>query len=198
MSDDPIDVLPSQNSPPIPGELLDMVERARYDLVQMLEGLVAEIDGAKTMPLSNSVIVGKDDFLERLQSARSDVAAVMSQVLDDLPEELRAARWMVRERESYVARTNDKAREVIAGAKARSDELISESYIVEEAVSEANALVRNAENEARRIRLEAEDRAERRLADAESVLGQLLQDVQAARGQLHESRPSVSEVPVSE
>ena len=198
MSDDPIDVLPSQNPPPIPGELLDMVERARYDLVQMLEGLVAEIDGAKTMPLSNSVIVGKDDFLERLQSARSDVAAVMSQVLDDLPEELRAARWMVRERESYVARTNDKAREVIAGAKARSDELISESCIVEEAVSEANALVRNAENEARRIRLEAEDRAERRLADAESVLGQLLQDVQAARGQLHESRPSVSEVPVSE
>lgn len=175
-----------------------MLERARYDLVQVLEGLISEVGGSRTVPLSNSVVVGKDDFLEQLQSAKSGLLTTLNRVLDDLPEELRAARWMVRERESYVARTNEKAREVVAKAKQRSQELISESYIVEEAVAEANALVRNAENEARRIRLEAEDKAERRLADAETILGELLQDIRAARSELHETLPAAPEAPVSE
>lgn len=187
-----------QPPPPVPGALLDMLERARYDLVEVLESLIAEVEGSRTVPLSNSVVVGKDDFLGELRNAKAGVLNILGQVLDDLPEELRAARWMVRERESYVARTNEKAREVIAKAKQRSQELTSESYIVEEAVAEANALVRNAENEAKRIRLEAEDRAERRLADAETVLGELLQDIRAARSELHRSRPAAPEVPVSE
>ena len=187
-----------QSPPPIPGALLDMLEQARYDLAQVLEKIIAEVDGARTIPLSNSVTIGKDDFLEQLQGARADIVTTFTQVLEDLPEELRAARWMVRERESYVARTNEKARDVIARAKGRSDELIAESYIVDEAVTEANTLVRNAENEARCIRLEAEDRAEGRLADAETILGELLQDVRAARSQLHQSLPAAPEVPISE
>ncbi len=187
-----------QDPPPIPGALLDMLERAQYDLVQLLENLIVEVEGSRTMPLSNSVVIGKDDFLGQLQAAKSDLTAILSRVLEDLPEELRAARWMVRERESYVARTNEKAREVLAKAKQRSQELLSDSYIVDEAVGEANTLVRNAENEARRIRLEAEDRAERGLADAETILGELLQDIRAARSQLHESLPAAPEVPISE
>lgn len=189
---------PRQSPPPIPGALLDMLERARYDLAEVLESLIAEVEGSRTMPLSNSVVVGKDDFLGELSNAKGRLLEVLGGVMEDLPEELRAARWMVRERESYVARTNEKAREVIARAKQRAEELTSESYIVEEAVAEANSLVRNAENEARRIRLEAEDRAERRLADAETILGELLQDVRAARSQLHESLPAAPEVPLSE
>jgi vacuolar-type H+-ATPase subunit H len=187
-----------QGPPPIPGALLDMLERARYDLVEVLESLIAEVEGSRTMPLSNSVVVGKDDFLGELAGAKAKLLDVLGRVMEDLPEELRAARWMVRERESYVTRTNEKAREVIARAKQRAEELTSDSYIVEEAVAEANALVRNAENEARRIRLEAEDRAERRLADAETILGELLQDVRAARSQLHESLPAAPDVPLSE
>lgn len=188
----------AQDPPPIPGALLDMLERARYDLVQVLESLIVEVEGSRTMPLTNSVVIGKDDFLGQLQGAKSDLSGILGRVLEDLPEELRAARWMVRERESYVARTNEKARDVLAKAKQRSQELLSDSYIVDEAVGEANTLVRNAENEARRIRLEAEDHAERGLADAETILGELLQDIRAARSQLHESLPAAPDVPISE
>ena len=186
----------AHSPPPILGALLDMVEQARFDVVQVIDALISEVEESRTMPLSNSVVVGKDDFLGQLQGAKANLIADLGRVLEDLPEELRAARWMVRERESYVSRTNEKAREVISKAKARSDELMSESYIVEEAVAEANALIRNAENEARRIRLEAEDRAERRLADAETILGDLIEDVRSARSQLHESLPAPPEVPV--
>jgi hypothetical protein len=184
--------------PPIPGELLDMLDRARYETDTVLEGLITEVEGARTVPLSNSIVIGKDDVTQQLQAAKSNLSATIDRVVEVLPEELRAARWMVRERESYIARTNEKAREVVAGAKAKSEQLVSESYIVEEAVTEANTLVRNAETEARRIRLEAEDHAERRLGEAEQILGELLRFVRESRAELHESLPATPEPPISE
>lgn len=192
------DDIDRKEPPPIPGELLDMLDRARYETETVLEGIIGEVESARTVPLSNSVVVSKDDFLERLQAAKTNLASTVERVVAALPEELRAARWMVRERESYIARTNEKAREVVAGAKARSEELVSESYIVEEAVAEANTLVRNSENEARRIRLEAEDHAERRLGEAEQILGELLRFVRESRAELHESLPASLEPPISE
>jgi len=163
-------------APPIPGELLDTIEQ-----------LIAEIEEARPVPLSNNVRVNRDEFVARLRGLQ-----------DVLPEELRAARWMVREREKYVARTNERAREMLSKAKSRSEEMVSESHIVAEAVEEANRLVRNSEKEAERIRLEAEDYAERHLAEAETVLGELLRYVREARAELHQTRPVTPEAPLSE
>ncbi len=182
--------------PPIPGELLDMLERAEIDSSEVLEDMIGEVEAARTVPLSSSVMVSKEEFLEKLQGVKSTLNSVLDQVIAGLPEELRAARWMVRERENYIGRTNEKAREVIAKAKVRSEELVSESYIVEEAVQEANTLVRNAENESRRIRLEAEDHAERRLAEAEAILGELLRYVRESRAELHQSLPPGPDAPI--
>ena len=184
--------------PPIPGELLDMIERARYRVVDVLEDMIAEVEAARTVPLSTSVMVGKDDFRDKLQAVKDDSSRALEHVMTSLPEELRAARWMVRERESYIARTNEKAREVLTKAKNRSEEMVAESSIVAEAVEEANRLVRTAENEARRIRLEAEDHAEQRLAEAEAILGELIQYVRDARSEFHQSLPAPPDVPVSE
>ncbi|HEX9642914.1 MAG TPA: hypothetical protein VGC11_02800 [Acidimicrobiia bacterium] len=189
---------PRAQPPPIPGELLDMLERARLQVIDVIEDMIADVEAARTVPLSSSVMVSKDDFRDKLQSVKDDLSTVLDGVVGDLPEELRAARWMVRERESYIARTNEKAREVLAKARARAEDMVSESSIVAEAVEEANRLVRNSESEARRIRLEAEDYAEQRLAEAEAILGELLGYVRDARAELHESLPASPDVPVSE
>jgi cell division septum initiation protein DivIVA len=165
-----------QPVPPLPGHVLDMLEQ-----------LMIDIENARQVPLSNSVMVSQEEVLDYL-----------ARIQKELPDELRAARWMVREREAYIARTNETARGVIAEAKKRSDEMVSESYIVQEAVEEANTLVRNAESEARRIRLESEDFAERQLAEAEHVLGELLRYVREARAELHQSLPPAPEPPLSE
>ncbi len=165
-----------QPVPPLPGHVLDMLEQ-----------LMIDIENARQVPLSNSVMVSQEEVLDYL-----------ARIQKELPEELRAARWMVREREAYIARTNETARGVIAEAKKRSDEMVSESHIVQEAVEEANTLVRNAESEARRIRLESEDFAERQLAEAEHVLGELLRYVREARAELHQSLPPTPEPPLSE
>lgn len=155
------------NVPPRLGELLELVDE-----------LILAVEGARTVPLSSNVMLDRSQLLDMLYRLR-----------DELPEELRAARWMVRERESFVSRTNEKAREMLDRARERSDELVSESYIVKEAVEEANALVRRAEAEATRIRLEAEDYSEQALAETEGVLADLLGQVRQSRAELHQSRP---------
>ena len=87
---------------------------------------------------------------------------------------------------------------MLVKAKDRSEELVSESYIVAEAVEEANTLLRNSERDAERTRLEAEDVAERALAEAEAVLGELLRFVHESRAALHEPLPPADDVPISQ
>ena len=77
-------VPPDQPIPPLPGHVLDMLEK-----------LMIEIENARQVPLSNSVMVSQEEVLDDL-----------ARIQKELPEELRAARWMVREREAYIARTN--------------------------------------------------------------------------------------------
>ncbi|MFO7298734.1 MAG: hypothetical protein DIU67_000895 [Actinomycetes bacterium] len=155
------------------------------DVLDMIDDLLVHLHEAKSMPLSSNALVDRELFLDRLERIRAS-----------LPDELRAARWMVREREAFIARTNEKAREIVTKAREEADRLVSEHNIVAEAVEEANILVRRAEGEARRIRLEAEDLIEKSLQKAESTLAGLMAEIQRARAELHEARPKPPEVPL--
>ena len=155
------------------------------DILDIVDDLLVHLHEAKAMPLSNNVLIDREDFLERLERLRAI-----------LPDELRAARWMVREREAFIARTNEKARDIIDKARSEADELVSDSNIVAEAVEEANILVRRAEGDARRLRLETEDEIERKLQRLEGLLVEVMSQVHGARQELHQARPKVPEVPV--
>ena len=154
-------------------------------LQDLIDDMLAYLEEAKSMPLSTNVLIEKDVFVEMLERLRAE-----------LPDELRAARWMVREREAFIARTNERAHEIIERAKSESRRLVSESYVLAEAVEEANILVRRAEGEARRLRLEAEDEIEKQLEEIEALMAELLTRTHAAREELHRSRPAPPDVPV--
>lgn len=154
------------------------------DLQDMVDDLIVFLHEAKSVPLSGNAMVDREQFLGMLEKIRAD-----------LPDELRAARWMVREREAFIARTNEKAREIVDRSRREADQLVSESNIMAEAVEEANILVRRAEGDARRLRLETEDEIERKLQRVEMILNQLLDQIQGARDELHEARPRPPDVP---
>jgi hypothetical protein len=171
MTDEELD---RQEAVPVPPRL--------GELQELVDDLILAVEGARNVPLSSSVMLDRTQLLDMLYRLR-----------DEMPDELRAARWMVREREAFVARTNEKAREMLDRARQRSEQLVSESYIVKEAVEEANALVRRAEAEATRARLEAEDYSEQAFEQTEAVLADLLAQVRRARSDLHQARPGLGE-----
>jgi hypothetical protein len=155
------------------------------ELQDIVDDLIAHFQAAKAMPLSSNVLVDREQFLVMLERLQSE-----------LPDELRAARWMVREREAFIARTNEKAQAIIDRAKSESRRLVSDSTIVAEAVEEANILVRRAEGESRRLRLEAEDEIERSLERVENLLSELLGKIHYSREELHRARPKPPDVPL--
>ena len=155
------------------------------DILEIVDDLIVHLHEAKAMPLSSNALVDREIFLTKLETLRAS-----------LPDELRAARWMVREREAFIARTNEKAREIIGSARTEADALVSETSIVAEAVEEANILVRRAEGDARRLRLEAEDDVERKLQKVEHLLIELTTQVQGSRAEFHQARPKGPEVPL--
>jgi hypothetical protein len=154
------------------------------ELHNIIDEMMVAIQEAKALPLSGAVRVEREEFL-----------AMLEQLKATLPDELRAARWMVREREAFIARTNEKAKAVMDRAGLRAKEMISESNIIAEAVEEANVLTRRAEGEARRIRLEAEDLAEDRLEHLEVLFTNLLKQVREVRHEFHQARPAPPPVP---
>ncbi|HWB88656.1 MAG TPA: hypothetical protein VG872_05535 [Acidimicrobiia bacterium] len=155
------------------------------DMLDIVDDLIVHLHEAKAMPLSSNALVDRELFLGKLEALRAG-----------LPDELRAARWMVREREAFISRTNEKAREIIDRAREEADALVADSNIVKEAVEEANILVRRAEGDARRLRLETEDDIERSLQRLEHLLDDLTSRVQGSRAELHQARPKAPEVPI--
>ena len=136
------------------------------------------ISEAKNIPASGKVIVDREQMLQTL--------AVIE---DRLPEEMRAARWMVREREVFVARTNERVRDLVQRARQKADQMVSDTNIIAEATEEANILVRRAEDHAHRIRLEAEDYVEDRLERLETLLARVLDQIRSMRTELRQTRP---------
>lgn len=179
MNDDDFELEPEDGlaePPATVGQLQDIVEE-----------LILTVEQARSMPLSTNAVIDRHGFVDRLRHLR-----------EALPEELRTARWMVREREAFISQTNEQAQELVRRAQAKSTELVSESHVMREAVEEANILVRDAEADARRIRLESEDVAERTYEQLEVLLSKLQERVQERRAELHTARPQPPEVPISE
>jgi hypothetical protein len=174
-----------------PEIIVDATESGEYptpevdDILDIVDDLIVHLHEAKAMPLSSNALIDREMFLSRLEGLRAS-----------LPDELRAARWMVREREAFIARTNEKFREIVGRARDEADALVAESNIVAEAVEEANILVRRAEGDSRRLRLETEDDVDRKLSKLEHLLVELTAQVQSSRAEFHQARPKPPDVPI--
>jgi hypothetical protein len=142
------------------------------------------IAGARPMPLSASVMINKDEVLELLDEA-----------LERLPDELRAARWLLKERDEFLAKTRRDADDILDAARARAERMVQRTEVVKAAELRARRTIDAADEEARRLRLECEDYCDQKLASFEIVLERTLKTVGAGRTKL-QGNPLSGEVPV--
>jgi hypothetical protein len=140
-------------------------------LLQRIAGMIA---GARALPLSSSVkLDNKDEILELLREAT-----------DRLPEELRQARWMIKEREEFLAGTERRADELVEAGRSEAQRLVQRTEILKEAQAQARRTLEEARQESQRLRLEAEDYADQKLAQFEIVLERTLKTVASGRQKL--------------
>ena len=86
------------------------------------------------------------------RSSKRELIKIIENLIDLMPVELRTARWLVREQDTYLNKAREEANEILNIAKVESSRLISDSYVLQEAVIEANSLIKKAEDEAQAYR----------------------------------------------
>jgi cell division septum initiation protein DivIVA len=155
----------------------------RRDALAILAELRHLLEQARAVPLSASVLVARDEVL-----------ALVEEVMAALPDELAEARWLVREREQFLARASLEAEAILDAARKQAEALVSHTEIVRAAEHEAARIVLDAKERASRLRMQTEDFIDRRLAAVEIALEELLAATRRGRERLAQGQP----VPASE
>lgn len=139
----------------------------------LLRRAIDIIATAPNMPLSATPRIDRDEIIELLEGA-----------LSRLPDELRQARWMMKERDEFLQRTHREADEIIDAAKVQAERFVQRAEVVRAAEQRARQIMEAAEEDARRLRHETEDFLDQRLASFEILLDKLSRTVATGRRRL--------------
>jgi cell division septum initiation protein DivIVA len=143
------------------------------DLIERIDELQVILEDAKAVPLSGSAMINRDEVLE-----------LLAQLKESVPEDVRQARWLVRDRDEVLSRARKEADRIITEAAEQRDRLLSRNQIVHSAQLEAERLVSEATERCTKMRLEAEDYIDQKLASFETLLNKTLKVVERGRQQL--------------
>src|SRR5438093_12480644 len=107
--------------------------------LQQIEELVRT---AKSVPLSASVILNQQELLEILEAAQNE-----------LPEEIKQARWVVKDREELLTKARRDGEHIVTEAQEERFRLVSREEVVRSAQAEAERILEEAREMARQSRL---------------------------------------------
>jgi hypothetical protein len=147
------------------------------DLIDRIDELQVLIEEAKAVPLSSSAVINRDEFLE-----------LLAQLKEEIPDEVRQARWMSRDRDELLARARKEGDRILGDAREQRDRLLSRTEIVHAAEREAERIIEEGKDRAARMRAEAEDYIDQKLAAFEILLNKTLGTVAKGREQLRGER----------
>ena len=147
---------------------------ARRDIESDLRDLIELIANAKQMPLSNSALVPRDEVL-----------GLLEQALRSLPEEIREARWALRDREELMAAEVQKAQQLMDQVRSEAARMVDKTEIVRQSRLKAEQIISDAQMQARQMVNEHEDYLDGKLGSYEIVLERLLKTIRSGRERLN-------------
>jgi F0F1-type ATP synthase membrane subunit b/b' len=149
----------------------------------LLGRLRDQIDAARPMPLSTSVMVSREELLE-----------ILDEAIERLPDELRAARWLLKEREEFLAKVKREGDEILDQARARAERMVQRTEVVKAAETRARKIVERSQDQSRKLRNEAEDFCDQRLASFEIILERTMKMVESGRAKLQGASDASGEI----
>ena len=131
------------------------------------------IETARSVPMSASVMVNRDELIGLLEDA-----------IGALPEEIRQARWLLKEREEFLTKARREAEDIIDAGRQQAQRMVEKTEVVREANLHARRIVDDAEKTSRDLKHEAEDYIDQKLASFEVVLERTMAAVTKGRERL--------------
>ena len=143
------------------------------DVLVLIDKLDDLVHNAKPVPLTDQVRVDKEEIYDILDQMRATI-----------PEEIKQARWIVKERQEMLAEAKREAERIIKEGRDRQEQLISQEEVTRQAEREAEDIIGDAQAREREIRLGAEDYADEILGTLEVNLSKFIGAVQRGRDRL--------------
>ncbi|WP_371565544.1 ATP synthase F0 subunit B [Streptomyces canus] len=152
------------------------------DVQKKLDEIVSTVSGARSMPMSASVMVN-----------RAELLALLEEVRQALPGSLAQAQELIGDREQMVEQARQEAERIIGQAHAERGSLISDTEVARRSQAEADRILNEARQEAEEVRAEADDYVDSKLANFEVVLTKTLGSVGRGREKLLGTGPGLDE-----
>ncbi len=140
---------------------------------ELLEEAIDMVARSRPLPMSTTVKVNRDDLLDILEQAR-----------DELPEEMRAAQWLLKEKEEFLAGARRERDEIIDQGRDQVTRMIERQEVMRVAEERARQIVGEARTESRLLRRQVEDYCDQKLASFEIILEKTQKTVNAGREKL--------------
>ena len=139
------------------------------DLASRLAHLEEVIREAKSMPLSSSALVNREEVLD-----------LLTDIQESLPEEIKQARWIVKDREDLLGKARAEGERIVEQAHEEQRRMALKEEVARRAEAEAHSILEEAQDRTDAMRREAEDYVDAKLAQFEIALRKILEDTQSS------------------
>lgn len=143
------------------------------DVLVLIDKLDDLIHNAKTVPLTDTVRIEKEEIYDILDQMRASI-----------PEEIKQARWIVKERQDMLAESKREAERLIQEARDKAEEIASREEVVRIAHEQSEAILNDAEVRASEMSGGAIDYADEVFGTLEANLDKFLGAVSRSRDKL--------------
>ena len=127
------------------------------------------------MPLTDQVRIDREEIYDILDQMRATI-----------PEEIKQARWIVKERQEMLAEAKRECDRMLGEAREQAVREASQTEIVKLAERQAQDIIDESRRQARETKLEMEDWADNILSTLEVNLEKFLTAIRRGRERLHE------------
>ncbi len=143
------------------------------DVLVLIDKLDDLVHNARPVPLTDQVRVDREEIYDLLDQMRATI-----------PEEIKQARWIVKERQEMLEEAKRESERVVREAREQQARLVSDEEVTKQAERAADEIVEDARSREREIRLGAEDYADEILGTLEVNLQKFTAAVQRGRDRL--------------
>ncbi len=136
------------------------------DLQYLIERLETMVTGAKRVPISGKLMLDEQELADLIDQMRSVV-----------PDEIRAARKVLKERDSIISEAQQQADDLLKNAHQQAEMLLDEQGLMAEAQARANQFLEEIEQDAQERINGADEYARQVLTQLREQLGKHLRTI---------------------
>lgn len=167
-------------------DVAEPLDDTTVDIFYLVDRLEELVSIGKRVPFSGKVMVEENDFL-----------ALVDQLRIAVPNEIKQAQRVIRERQTIIAESHEEAARILDAARSRAEYFVSQEGILNEARLQGEKMLQDAQDRRNRVlgeidvyALEQFDKVEAAMRDGLRLIEDALSD---SAGLMDEARRSVGQ-----